>query len=100
MPVDPIEEALELLCDKYIFPEKAATAAAAIRTRRDAGEYRDLDDETLAARLTADLYEVCADKHLGVRLRPADLPDQLTEEQMHAAQLERSRRHNYGVAKV
>lgn len=100
MPVDPIEEALTLLCDKYIFPEKAATAASAIRTRRDAGEYDGLDDKALAARLTTDLYEVCADKHLGVRLRPADLPDQLTDEQMRAAQLEYSRRDNYGIAKV
>ena len=100
MPTDPIEKALDLLCDKYIFPDRATAAAAAVRARRDAGEYSDLDDETLASRLTAQLYEMCRDKHLSIRVRSAELPGQPTEEQMLAAQREWSRRHNYGVAKV
>jgi hypothetical protein len=40
MGVEVIEQALAMLCEKYVFPDKAATAAAAIRTRRDTGELR------------------------------------------------------------
>jgi C-terminal processing protease CtpA/Prc len=100
MLVDVIENALNLFCAKYIYPEKAAAAAQAIRARRDAGEYQDLDEKQLAERLTAELYEVCADKHLTVRLRPPDLEAALTEAEVEAAQLEWERQHNYGVAKV
>ena len=35
MLVDVIEDALALLCTKYVFPEKAAAAAAAIRAQAD-----------------------------------------------------------------
>jgi hypothetical protein len=35
-----------------------------------AGEYDGLDEEALAGKLTSQLYEVCRDKHLRVRVRP------------------------------
>jgi len=95
-----IDEALDLLCANYIFPEKAATAADAIRRRRAAGEYDGLDEETLAARLTADLAEVCADKHLRVRTREAALHDALTQDELEAAYREGLRHANYGIARV
>ncbi|MEU8228249.1 S41 family peptidase [Actinoplanes sp. NPDC048967] len=95
-----IDEALDLLCTNYIFPDKAATAAAAIRERRAAGEYDGLDEETLAARLTADLAEVVADKHLRVRTREAALHDVLTHEDMIVAYREGLRHANYGIARV
>ncbi len=65
--------ALGLLRSHYVFPERAEQAAAAIEARLAAGEYDDLDEITLTDRLTAHLYQVCADKHLRVRLdsRPA-----------------------------
>ncbi|MFI7543865.1 S41 family peptidase [Actinoplanes sp. NPDC049599] len=95
-----IDEALDLLCANYIFPAKATEAAAAIRARRAAGEYDGLDEEILAARLTADLAEVCADKHLRVRIRDADLHDVLTHDEMAAAYREGLRHANYGIARV
>ena len=95
-----IDEALDLLCANYIFPEKAATAADAIRRRRAAGEYDGLDEETLAARLTADLAEVCADKHLRVRTREAALHDARTRHELEAAYREGLRHANYGIARV
>ncbi|GAA3920090.1 S41 family peptidase [Actinoplanes auranticolor] len=95
-----IDPALDLLCANYIFPEKAAAAADAIRRRRAAGEYDGLDEETLAARLTADLAEVCADKHLRVRTREAALHDVLTRDELEAAYRESLRHANYGIARV
>jgi C-terminal processing protease CtpA/Prc len=100
MPVEVIEDALTLLCAKYIFHEKAMRAAEAIRVRRDAGEYEGLNEQELAERLTTALFEVCADKHLGIRVRPAQLPAVLTEAELESFWREQSRLHNYGIAKV
>lgn len=97
---DLIEKALGLLCDKYIFPEKAAEAAAVIRAKRAAGAYADLGEAELGERLTADLAGVCADKHLRVRPREEDLREALTEEQMIAAYVKQLRRNNHGIARV
>ena len=95
-----VTQALTLMCANYVFPEKAEEAAASIRTRRDAGEYDDLGEEALGQRLTEQLYAVCADKHLRVRLRHTELHDAMTEEQARAVWLEQSRLANYGVARV
>jgi C-terminal processing protease CtpA/Prc len=100
MPVDLIDEALRLLLANYIFPEKAEAAAAAVRRRREAGEYAGLDEEKLAGRLTAELFEVCEDKHLRVRVRDADLRAALTEDELVAAYREGLKHANYGIARV
>ena len=63
-----VATALALLRSYYVFPERAEQAATTIETRLAAGEYDDLDEITLADRLTSHLYEICADKHLRVRL--------------------------------
>lgn len=100
MGVEVIEEALTMLCDKYIFPDKAATAAAAIRARRDAGDYAGLTEQQLAERLTAELFDVCADKHLRVRVRETELQQAMTEAEREVSWREYSRLRNYGIAKV
>src|SRR5258708_10363316 len=41
-----------------------------MEARLAAGEYDGLDEESLAERLTAQLSEACADKHLRVRMMP------------------------------
>ncbi len=71
-----VATSLGLLRSYYVFPERAERAAAAVETRLAAGEYDDLDEITLTDRLTSHLYEVCADKHLRVRLggRPGPGP--------------------------
>ncbi|HEY3902452.1 MAG TPA: S41 family peptidase [Streptosporangiaceae bacterium] len=69
-PVSPreiVQTAMGILRARYVFPERAEAAAAAISTRLNAGEYDGLSESELAARLTAQLFEVCADKHLRVR---------------------------------
>lgn len=95
-----IDDALALLGARYIFPEKAEAATAAIRRRQQAGEYAGLTEEQLAERLTAELFEVCADKHLRVRVRDADLHTALTEDELTAAYREQLKHANYGIARV
>jgi Peptidase family S41/N-terminal domain of Peptidase_S41 in eukaryotic IRBP len=62
-----VSTALGLLRAHYVFPDRAEQAAAAVEAKMAAGDYDGLDEDTLASRLTADLYEVCGDKHLKVR---------------------------------
>jgi C-terminal processing protease CtpA/Prc len=95
-----IERALALLCSNYVFADKATEAAQAVRARHEAGDYRDLTDEALAERLSAVLYEVCADKHLKVRLRHPELRAELTEAERRAVEEEWTLLTNNGIAKV
>jgi C-terminal processing protease CtpA/Prc len=99
-PAHLVEKALELLCGKYIFPDQAQEAADGIRGRLAAGEYDRLDEEALGRRLTAELFEICQDKHLRVRPRTEDVRDALTESEMQAAWREQQRITNYGIARV
>jgi Peptidase family S41/N-terminal domain of Peptidase_S41 in eukaryotic IRBP len=69
---ETVQAALRLLRAGYVFPGRAEQAATAIEARLAAGEYDGLDEAVLAERLTAQLHEICADKHLRVRLRDPD----------------------------
>ena len=69
---ETVQAALRLLRAGYVFPDRAEQAATAIEARLAAGEYDGLDEAVLAERLTAQLQEICADKHLRVRLRDPD----------------------------
>ncbi len=70
----PVAEAVMtmagLVRTRYVFPDRGAAAAAALEASLAAGEYDGLDDEALAGKLTGQLYEVCHDRHLRVRVRP------------------------------
>jgi hypothetical protein len=63
-----VTTALALLRANYVFPELADQAATAVEARLAAGEYDNLDEITLTGLLTSHLQEICADKHLRVRL--------------------------------
>ncbi|WP_229831439.1 S41 family peptidase [Actinoplanes ianthinogenes] len=95
-----VEKALELLCGNYIFADRAQEAAERIRKRLAAGEYDQLDEEALGRRLTAELFDVCQDKHLRVRTRTEDVREALTKPEMEAAWREQQRLTNYGIARV
>jgi hypothetical protein len=69
-PRETVQTALAFLRRSYVFPERAERATAAIEARLAAGEYDGLDDDALAERLTAQLQEICDDKHLRVRTMP------------------------------
>jgi C-terminal processing protease CtpA/Prc len=97
----PVDTALELLCANYVFPDKAAAAAEKVRQLQAQGAYEGLSEEELGERLTAELFEVCADKHLRVRIRPAELRGEgMTEEAALAAWREYLRSTNYRIARV
>ena len=100
MSADVIEKALEILTSRYIFPEKAAEAADAIRARVRDGAYDGLDEPELCDVVTADLQAVCADKHLRFRVRAGDVHDLMTEPELEAAWIEQQRLNNYGIASV
>jgi C-terminal processing protease CtpA/Prc len=96
-----VDTALELLCANYVFPGKAAAAAQKVRELQAQGAYEGLTEEELGERLTAEFFEVCADKHLRVRLKPAELRGEgMTKEATLAAWREYLRSTNYGIARV
>jgi len=95
-----IEDAITKLREHYVFPEKADEAAAAIQRRLDAGEYDDLDEAALCERITGQLFDICADKHLRLRVRQPDLHDAMTEDELTALWREHEALNNYGVARV
>jgi hypothetical protein len=105
-PSEVVAIALSQLRASYVFPDRAEAAATAIEARLAAGEYDDLDDDTLAERLTDQLHEVCADKHLRVRTVPPHMlsprppePRRPPEPDQPAWQ-ERIRPGNYGIHRV
>jgi len=96
-----VDAALAKLREYYVFPDKAKAAAELIQASDAAGEYADLTEAPLCARLTEQLYDVCRDRHLRVRQRAADLRHAgMTEEAALAAWRERLRVTNYGIARV
>jgi hypothetical protein len=104
MTVDPshdaLERALDVLTERYIVPERAAEAARAIRDRLSAGAYNGLGDEALCERVTAELYEVCRDKHLRFRVRAGEMHELMTDDELAAAWAEQQRLGSYGIARV
>lgn len=66
-----VHTAIGLLRRGYVFPERAEEAASVIEARLASGDYDDLEETQLADRLTAELDELCEDKHLGLRVVPA-----------------------------
>jgi hypothetical protein len=72
-PVPPreiVQTAIAILRSRYVFPDRAAQAAADLEARIGAGEYDDMSESELAEQLTSQLYAVCADKHLRVHVHP------------------------------
>jgi hypothetical protein len=97
--VGVVADVAELLRTRYVLPDRGR-AAAELVAREAAGAYAGLDDEEFAARLTADLHELCQDRHLGVCVRPPEVRDGVSEEDWFAVWREQQRISNYGVAKV
>lgn len=79
-----IETAAERLAEFYLSPTLAQKMAAALRTQKKRGDYRNITNGLiLAARLTDDLRAISHDKHVSVHFSwdveppdPTDEPDQ------------------------
>jgi hypothetical protein len=105
-PVPPreiVETAVAVVRSRYVFPERAAQAAAEIEARLAAGEYDGLSEPELAERLTSQLYAVCADKHLRVvvhpgRRRPMRRPADRDKDRQEMRQV--GRLDNFGIHRV
>jgi Peptidase family S41/N-terminal domain of Peptidase_S41 in eukaryotic IRBP len=108
-----VTTALALLRANYVFPAVAERAATAVEARLEAGEYDDLDEITLTELLTTHLNEVCADKHLRVRLgggpppgrgpegeKPKEPKEPRDREAKRLAMRQRGRLDNFGIHRV
>jgi C-terminal processing protease CtpA/Prc len=95
-----VEESVRLLRTRYVFPEKAAAAAAIIEASLAAGEYADLDEAALGERLTAQMFDVCADKHLRVRPRDPDAAAVPSADEIDVLMKAQEQAHNYRIARV
>jgi C-terminal processing protease CtpA/Prc len=101
-----IDEVLQLLKDKYAYPEIAVRMETAIREKQKRGEYDKIrGGDKLAAKITADLRAVFDDKHL--RLSYSAEPISVNSGSAgapSAAEIERARRiqrrENFGTTKV
>jgi C-terminal processing protease CtpA/Prc len=94
--VAAIEEKLTAL---YIFPERAAQAITLLRTNLAVGVYETLVGPDLCERLSADLFETCADKHLRLIWHESAQASQ-DEEHLVAALRERFQLENNGIRRV
>src|SRR5260221_361575 len=56
-----VEAVIKRLADSYVFPERSARAAILLRANLGAGVYDRPVGADLCARLSADLFEACAD---------------------------------------
>lgn len=105
-PVPPreiVQTAMAILRARYVFPDRAAAAAAEIETRLAAGEYDGLDEPELAERLTSQLYAVCADKHLRVRAHPDSMrppPGPVDRDKARQEMRAIGRLDNFGIYRV
>ncbi len=59
-----VSDALDHITAGYVFPERAADIDKALRARLAAGEYDGLSGPDLCTTVTAQLHEICPDRHL------------------------------------
>jgi tetratricopeptide (TPR) repeat protein len=100
---DVVERLGETLEARYVFPEVAERCARHVAEQLDAGAFDGLSDpEAFAQGLTEALQSISRDRHMRVRLRPAE---RLTMERENPARarvrsLDRARSRNYGFERV
>jgi hypothetical protein len=101
-PREVVETAMAILRSRYVFPDRAAQAAADIEARLAAGEYDELGEPELAERLTSQLYAVCADKHLRVQAQPERRrpPRPADRNKVRQEMREIGRLDNFGIHRV
>jgi C-terminal processing protease CtpA/Prc len=94
-----IDALIERIEDGYIFPERAATAATLLRSRRIESAYNVGVSSELCELLSADLFAACGDKHLRV-LWHETVEESRDDADLATAKLERYRVENHGVRRV
>jgi C-terminal processing protease CtpA/Prc len=94
-----VEEIVELLASKYIFPDCAVKAASLLHANLEAGAYDLPVGPDLCQRLSADLYTACQDKHLRLIWYESAEASQ-DEASLVAALREMFRLENQGIRRV
>lgn len=94
------EEALRLFRSYYVFPDRAADAAAVVERHVMAGVYDGLDEVALGHLLTEHLQGACGDKHLRVRPRPPEHRATQAPDDIRVARHDELRLTNHGIARV
>ncbi|HEY7416839.1 MAG TPA: hypothetical protein VH593_16755, partial [Ktedonobacteraceae bacterium] len=94
-----VEAIVEQLTSSYVFPDRAAQAVTLLRANLAAGVYETFVGSDLCDRLSADLFETCADKHLRLIWHESVQASQ-DEEHLIAALRERFRLENNGIRRV
>jgi hypothetical protein len=69
------QEVIRLVEAHYVFPEKRAAIAGALKTARDAGRYDVTVPQELADRVTQDLFAASKDGHLNFNFDPDQFQD-------------------------
>ncbi len=100
-----IDRMLEILKERYVFPEVALAMEAAIHDRRARGEYDAITSGTaLRDAFTQHLQDVSHDKHLQLRYSPTARPPRegniWDDPAVIAAYLEEATLDNFGAQKV
>lgn len=93
------DEVIRLIEAHYVFPDKRAAIAGALKASRDAGKYDVTDPMQLGALVTADLLMAANDRHLGLSFNPERyeaLTKPKADGQSSPWASESQRRHNYG----
>lgn len=100
-----IENVLRRLDEGYVFPQKAAEMARAVRARAKRGAYdRIVSSQAFADTLTQDLRAVSHDRHLEVAYQSRSVRDEVPDAQPSAEERRErealARRVNYGLERV
>lgn len=100
-----LERVIELLNQKYVFPETAKKMEEGLRQRIARKEYDAVTDPGAFARMLTDhLLEICKDKHLRVIFNPEGFPDRATAGGPSPEELARQRAEmaarNFGFEKL
>jgi hypothetical protein len=114
LDVDTKEEVVnkvaDFMRDYYVFPGIGEKMGAYIKTKHSSGDYNSYKDvKKFCKRLTADLREICHDKHIFVFYSPGEarevaarnnlLPAEKIEK-MNKMYFEMDRRANFGFSKI
>jgi C-terminal processing protease CtpA/Prc len=98
-PAALVDMVVARLRESYIFPEAAARAEGLLRARLAEGAYEPAPGPALCERISADLYEACADKHLRL-LWHESREESRDEAALIAALTEQFRLENHGLRRV
>jgi hypothetical protein len=100
----------DFMRDYYVFPEIGEKMGAYIKTKHSSGDYNSYTDvKAFCKRVTADLREICHDKHIFVFYSPEEAREVAARknllpaeeiEKMNKMYFEMDRRANFGFSKV